>query len=60
MKWAVSSVDDQCKMQKTNTIEQKTGAEQLPTARSERNYRHVTELICSQKATQHLAEVQEK
>jgi len=43
-KWAVRSVEDQCKMQKTNSTEQKTGAERLQTARSEQN-RHVTELI---------------
>jgi len=34
-------------MQKTNSIERKTGAARLQTARSEQNYRHVTELICS-------------
>jgi len=33
---------------KTNSIERKTGAEWQQTARSEQNYRHVTELICSQ------------
>jgi len=42
------SVEDQCKMQKRNAIERKTGAARPQTARSERNYRHVTELICSQ------------
>jgi len=47
-KWAVSSVEDQCKMQKTNSIERKTGAERPQTAWSEQNYSHVTELICSQ------------
>jgi len=47
-KLAVSSVEDQCKMQKTNSIERKTVVERLQTAISEQNYRHVTELICSQ------------
>jgi len=47
-KSAVSSVEDRCKMQKTNAIERKTGAERRQTARSEQNYRHMTELICSQ------------
>jgi len=47
-KWTVSSVEDQCKMQKTNSIEQKTGSERLQTARWEQNYRHVTQIICSQ------------
>jgi len=47
-KWAVNSVEDQCKMQKTNLIERKTGAERPQTVRSEQNYKHVTELICSQ------------
>jgi len=47
-KWAVSSVEDQCRMQKTNSIERKTGAERPQTAWSEQNYRHVTELISSQ------------
>jgi len=47
-KWAVSSVEDQCKIEKTNSIERKTGVERSQTARSEQNYRHVTELICSQ------------
>jgi len=42
-KLAVSS-EDQCKLQKMNSIEQKTGALQLQTARSEQNYWHVTEL----------------
>jgi len=41
-KWVVSSVEGQCKMQKTNAIERSQ------TARSELNYRHVSELICSQ------------
>jgi len=35
-------------MQKTNSTEWKTDAEWPQTARSEQNYRHVTELICSQ------------
>jgi len=45
-KWVIGSVEDQCKMQKTNVIEQKTDAErwQIP----EQNYRHVTELMCGQ------------
>jgi len=47
-KWAVGSTEDQCKMQKMNEIEQKTGAERPQIARSEQNYRYVTELICSQ------------
>jgi len=47
-KWAVISVEAQCKTQKTNTIKWKTGAERPQTARSKQNYRHVTELICSQ------------
>jgi len=47
-KWAVSSVEDQCKMQKMNLIEHKTDAKRPQTARSEHYYRHVTELICSQ------------
>jgi len=47
-KWAVSSVENLCKMQKTNLIERKTGAGRPQTARSEQNYRHVTELMCSQ------------
>jgi len=34
-KWAVSSDEDQCKMQKTNSIEWKTGAKPLQTAKSE-------------------------
>jgi len=46
-KWDVSSVEDLCKIEKTNSIEGKTGAERPQTARSEQNYRHVTELICS-------------
>jgi len=36
------------KMQKTNWIEWKTAAERSQTARPKQNYRHVTELICSQ------------
>jgi len=40
--------DDQCKIEKTNWFEQKTGVERPQTARSEQNYTHVTELICSQ------------
>jgi len=47
-KWAVSSVEDLCKIEKTNFTERKTGAERQQTARSEQNYRHATELICSQ------------
>jgi len=47
-KWAVRSVEDQCKIQKMNTIDWKTGAEWLQTVWSEQNYKHVTELICSQ------------
>jgi len=35
-------------MQKTNSIERKTGAARPQTATSEQNYRHVTELIFSQ------------
>jgi len=48
MKWAVGSVEDPCKMQKTNSIERKIGAARPQTARSEQNYRHLTELICNQ------------
>jgi len=47
-KWAVSSAEDQCKMQKINSTERKTGEDRPQTARSEQNYRHMTELICSQ------------
>jgi len=47
-KWTASSVEDQCKMQKTNVIKRKTDAERPQIARSEQNYRHVTKLICSE------------
>jgi len=47
-KWAVSSVEDQCKIEKMNLIERKTCAERPQTVRSEQNYRCVTEVICSQ------------
>jgi len=46
---AVGSAEDQCKIQKTKAIERKKyDAERSQTARSEQNYRHETELICSQ------------
>jgi len=59
-KWAVSFAEDPCKMQKTNSIEWKTGAEQPQTARSEQYYRHVTELICGQEGNTRSSRSQEK
>jgi len=46
-KWAVSFIEDQCKAEKTNSVEWKTGAERPQTTRSEQNHKHVTELICN-------------
>jgi len=48
-KWAVSSVEDQCKINKMDSIGQKTGSG-MPD--ESQNHRHMTELICSQKATE--------
>jgi len=38
-------------MQKMNAIKRKTVAEWTQTARPEQNYRHATELICSQEGS---------
>jgi len=51
-KWFVSSVEDLCKIEKMNSIERKTGASRPQTARSEQNYKHAIELICSQEGGQ--------